>query len=51
MSAKSCRNGFCVVALAITSGHAEEKALGPHALASEQERREDTVRWELSAIS
>jgi hypothetical protein len=51
MPAKLCRNGFCVLALAIASLHAEEKALGPQALASEQERREDTVRWELSGIS
>jgi cobalt-zinc-cadmium efflux system outer membrane protein len=29
MPAKLCRNGFCVLALAITSLHAEEKTLGP----------------------
>jgi outer membrane protein, heavy metal efflux system len=32
MPAKSCRNGFCVLALAIASLHAEEKTLGPRDL-------------------
>jgi hypothetical protein len=29
MPAKSCRNGFCVLAFALASLHAEEKTFGP----------------------
>jgi outer membrane protein, heavy metal efflux system len=32
MPAKSCRNGFCVLAFAVASLHAEEKTLGPQDL-------------------
>jgi cobalt-zinc-cadmium efflux system outer membrane protein len=32
MPAKSCRNGFCVLAFALTSVHAEEKTFGPQDL-------------------
>jgi outer membrane protein, heavy metal efflux system len=32
MPAKSCRNGFCVLAFALASLHAEEKPLGPQDL-------------------
>jgi hypothetical protein len=32
MPATLCRKGFCVLALALTSLHAEEKTFGPHDL-------------------